>query len=66
MEYDVTVKLHMDDLAKVNTALQQMAKKVCEVTGKTIVSGKYVMNINTDFATGDWRTISFHLLQYRG
>lgn len=65
-EYDVTVKLHMEDLDIVNTALQQMTKKVCEVTGKTIVSGKYVMNISTGFGTGDWRTISFHLLQYRG
>ena len=66
IEYDITVKLHKDHLEKVTPSLQQMMKKVCNVTGKSIIPGKYVMNINTGYSTGDWRTISFHLLQYRG
>ena len=66
IEYDVTVKLHMDDLAGVETALQQMQKKACKVTGKSIQSGNYVMTITKSIGTGDWRTLSFHLLQYRG
>ena len=66
IEYDITVKLPLEALNNMETALQQMQKKACKVTGKSIQSGNYVMTINKGFALGDWRTLSFHLLQYRG
>ena len=66
IEYDITVKIPLEALNNMETALQQMQKKACKVTGKSIQSGNYVMTINKGFALGDWRTLSFHLLQYRG
>ena len=64
-EYDVVVNLHKDDLAQVTTALQQMSRKVCDISGKSITPGKYVLTVTKSLSVGDWRTLTFHLLQYR-
>ena len=65
-EYDITVYLRKDDWFQARTALIQMTKKVCDVSGFGITAGKYVISWVFSVENPNWYKLVFHLLQFRG